>query len=1697
MTDRTRDIAIVGMSCLFPRAADLPAFWENILAGVDAISDPPEGSWTHAVTDPAANDNDRLYTKRGGYVGDLARFDPLAFGVMPRAVDGAEPEQFIALQLARDALADAGYADRPFDRRRTGIILGRGTYVNRGVISCFQHTIVIDQVLDLLRRLHPEHPAALLEDLRRTLKAGLPPFNPENSPGLAHSVLVGRIANRLDLMGPAFTVDAACASSLLAVDYGIRDLLGGACDMMLAGGIQVSTTHPIALLFTQLGALARSGTVRPFHSGTDGTLLGEGAGIVVLKRRADAESAGDRIYAVIRAVGTSSDGRAMGVLAPRVEGEELAMRRAYEGGGIDPATIGLVEAHGTGTPVGDEVEIEALTRIFPPGDGRPRLPIGSVKSMIGHCIPAAAAAGLIKAALAVHHKILPPTLHADSPNPRLAGTGLYLNAAARPWIHPGPHPRRAGVSAFGFGGINAHAILEEAEAPGPRRRLVSVPGAGAADAAPPPAFVNVHARRDSEVFVVRAADRADLLERVHAIVAFIERNPDVAARDLAFTLNCDDDAPSGGTCLTLVAADCDEARRKLLWAAGRLADPACRRIREIGGIFWFDEPLASSGGLAFLFPGEGAQYPGMLADLCLHFPEARAWFDVMDRAFRDHPRGFLPSRMLFPPPAAAGGRPAGPGDAAIGATAMGDAATDGTATRDDARLFEMEVAIESVFAADQAMLAVLSHLGLRPEAVVGHSTGEYSALMASGAVEVEDEDRLIDYLLEGNRATARATRAGKVPHGVLLTIGPAAPDVLRALLERGDLYLAMDNCPHQAVVCGSDEAVSRAETDLKARGAICQRLPFARAYHTPLFEPVCEELRPYYAGGRFAAPHTRLYSCATAAAVPGDPATVRRLALEQWARPVRFRETVEAMHADGLRLFVEVGPRGNLTSFVQDTLRGRPHLAVAADLPSRSGMTQLHHLLAMLAAHGRPLDLAPLYTGRRVARLPVDAVLAGAALPVPVRRSQPLPMNLPPLRLDEAFLARWNAGTRPAAAAATHAAAAARTTVTAASIPAAGDPAPTGDPREAVMREYLRTMEEFLRTQEAVTRAVLRPRPSGRPEPHAAAPRGAGTTAGATVATIPAGATAAVASVACATASPWLGEVVRRDSDGTTRFRRLVSVDDDIVLRDHTLGGRVSEDPSLTALPVLPLAISLEVMAEAAAALAPGLRPIGLRDVRVSRFVGLETGAVVLDIEAAPRPGARQVDVTIRCAAASGAAAGGAATAPGTPLTQPAVQGSVILAERFAEPPAPDPLPADAARPCRWTPDQLYAEQQMHGMFHGPSLRGVLSIDRTGPSGAEGTLRALPAGRLFRSRPDATFLVDPLGIDVVSQVLGYWTAEHLERAFIVFPFAIDAVDIHGPAPAPPATTKGRVRCRPEGDDRVRADMQVIDHSGRLHLGVRGWQVKRMNLPENLYAFRLAPREIILSAPVAVRIPGSVACCRLDLPYDFMDGDGGIWWESLAHFVLGREERLTWRAITAPKRRREWLSGRVAAKDAVRHHLLATHGVRSFPADIEIVPDPHGRPQPRGAVLERLGVSLSVSIAHTDGVAMAIAAGAAREIGIDIEWIDRRRGEYERAAFSPDEMRLLGPDDGDRARRERALRLWCAKEAVAKAIGRGFMGNPLNLEARAADPGLGQVEVWLTGSLAREFPQLAGVPVAAYIDLQGDLIVGCAAAAGPS
>lgn len=565
-----RDVAIIGMACVFPKAPDLTAFWRNIQDGVDAITDVPANRWDPVYYDPASTAPDRVYARRGGFIDDLASFDAARFGIMPAAAKATEPEQLLALQVAADALADAGYADRSFARDKTSVVVGRGHYFGPRMVRMLDVTRGAQQLVESLRKLLPDLSDAQITEVKKDFQARCGTYNADAAIGLVPNLLASRVANRLDLGGSAYTIDAACASTLLAVDLAVGELRDGKADVAVAGGVHLC--HDVAFwsVFSQLGALSRSQQIRPFDRNADGLLIGEGIGMVVLKRLADARRDDDRIYAVIRGTGTSSDGRDTGLMAPGVQGQVLALTRAWQDAGLDPATVGLVEAHGTATTAGDTAELTTLARIFGASNGD-RVPIGSVKSMIGHTMPAAGAAGLIKAALAVHHGVLPPTLHCDDPHPLLAGTRFRPLARAQAWD---ADLRRAAVNAFGFGGINAHVIVDAPEAAS--RASVHLPAGTAGD----PALVAAAATKD---------------ELLHAVAT----------------------GSGGGEGAWRVAVIAPTAKR----VDSALATIKAGRPRHGRDSLYFSPEglLAAGGKLAFLYPGVEAAFAPKVADVAAHF----------------------------------------------------------------------------------------------------------------------------------------------------------------------------------------------------------------------------------------------------------------------------------------------------------------------------------------------------------------------------------------------------------------------------------------------------------------------------------------------------------------------------------------------------------------------------------------------------------------------------------------------------------------------------------------------------------------------------------------------------------------------------------------------------------------------------------------------------------------------------------------------------------------------------------------------------------------------------------------------------------------------------------------------------------------------------------------------------------------------
>ncbi|MBC8090541.1 MAG: polyketide synthase, partial [Pseudonocardia sp.] len=464
-------IAIVGLGGLYPRSGDLREFWSNIAESTDCISEVPETHWKvsdYYDADPTAPD--KTYCRRGGFIPPVP-FNPLEFGLPPSILEVTDVLQILSLVVARDTLADTGVQDAPwYDPTRTGVILGI-----TGANSLTQPLATRLQTPMLKRVVRSAGLGdAVADEIADAFAAAFAPWEENSFPGMLGNVVAGRIANRFDFGGTNCTIDAACASSMAAVHMAASELVSGRADLMLSGGCDAENTIFMYMCFSKTPALSRSEQIRPFDRDADGTLIGEGIGMLAMKRLADAERDGDRIYSVLRGIGTSSDGRFKSIYAPRASGQVLALQRAYDDAAVDAASIGLLECHGTGTAVGDETELSALREVYDAADvPTGSVAIGSVKSQIGHTKAAAGAASLIKLSLALHQKMLPATINVDRPAKSLHDSPFHISGQARPWVlEPERTTRRAAASSFGFGGTNFHCVLEESDPVGLDLRML-------------------------------------------------------------------------------------------------------------------------------------------------------------------------------------------------------------------------------------------------------------------------------------------------------------------------------------------------------------------------------------------------------------------------------------------------------------------------------------------------------------------------------------------------------------------------------------------------------------------------------------------------------------------------------------------------------------------------------------------------------------------------------------------------------------------------------------------------------------------------------------------------------------------------------------------------------------------------------------------------------------------------------------------------------------------------------------------------------------------------------------------------------------------------------------------------------------------------------------------------------------------------
>jgi polyketide-type polyunsaturated fatty acid synthase PfaA len=912
-------IAIIGMSALFPKAKNLHEYWDNIIGKVDCITDIPTSRWNiDDYYDPDPTAPDKTYCKRGGFIPDID-FNPLEFGLPPNILEVTDIAQLLSLVVAKAAMEDAGYGEsKNFSsdihdqlRQRTGVVLGV-------IGGCMQLIVPLTTRLQ-----YPVWEKVLKssgmsdQDTQKVIekmKLAYVGWEENSFPGWLANVVSGRIANRLDLGGMNCVVDAACASSLTALKMSISELIERRCDMMITGGVETDNSIFNYMCFSKTPASSKKDYLNPFDAESDGMMVGEGIGMLVLKRLEDAERDGDRIYAVIKGIGTGSDGKSKSIYAPHPEGQTRTLRRAYEDAGFPPTSIGLIEAHGTGTPVGDLCEFTALNEVFSENNlQKEHIALGSVKSQIGHTKAAAGSASLIKAVLALYHKVLPPTINVTNPNPKFGidNSPFYLNTEVRPWLQPDiDTPRRAGVSSFGFGGTNYHVVLEEYKSEQNfAYRLHNAPQSVLLWADTP------------EQLLAKCEDAKSQLESATGNQYYKE----------LISCSKSSDIPLAAVRVGFVAISQLEAEELLQIAIKQLQkQPQTSTWEHPRGVYYRKLGMSLEGKVVAMFPGQGSQYLNMGSKLAINFPTLRQAYKSLDDLFIEN--GLQPvSQVVFPHPTF----------------------DSNQKTSQIEALQRTENAQPAIGAFSAGLYKILQQAGFKADFVMGHSFGELTALWAAGVLS--DADYF--YLVKARgQAMSTTKNDADCDAGSMLAVNGDIRQIPEIIKGLSHLNIANFNSPNQVVLSGAKPEIATIQQILSKRGYSVTPLPVSAAFHTRFVSHACQPFAEAIGAIAFHSPKIPVYSNTTGKAYSTEPESIQKTLEGHLLQSVLFEQEIENLYAAGGYCFVEIGPRQILSNFVKATLGDRPHLAIALN-PSREKDSDLQMRQAVMQLRVAGLSL--------------------------------------------------------------------------------------------------------------------------------------------------------------------------------------------------------------------------------------------------------------------------------------------------------------------------------------------------------------------------------------------------------------------------------------------------------------------------------------------------------------------------------------------------------------------------------------------------------------------------------------------------------------------------------------------------------------------------------------------------------------------
>jgi len=935
-------IAIVGIGIIAPKAFNKEEFWNNIINKENCIIEVPKDRWDwHLYYDPDPKAKDKTYSKIGGFIENF-KFDSIKYRIPPASSLQIARLQKLTIEATKMALDDCNYSPEKWDPTRVGVVIAnamgamRKEMTDMRIYKFFNEDIF--SKTEVFKSLSEEQKNKFIEDYERYIDGSILNITEDTMPGELANITSGRIANVFNFNGPNLIIDAACASSMAALDYSIMALRTGKVDVCISGGADEMMSPAAYVKFCKIGALSADGSF-PFDARANGFVMGEAVGIYVLKRLSDAVRDGDRIYALINSIGASSDGKGKGITAPNPKGQKLAIENAFKEVDYSAKDVDYVECHGTATKAGDVAECEVLKDIFKPHlDGR-KLRVTSVKSNIGHTKAAAGSVSLIKSALSLYKKIFPPLANFKTPNPNIDFSVIDVINSADEWKTD--NIRRVNVSAFGFGGTNFHVTMEE-YVEGKTKYSVNS------------AFGKIETKNVSneekemktidlkedpkapfsllqgETFTLTAKNIDELKEKVKKLRSDMEKLPNVYPQTIiSVDLNSRAQEEVG---VSIVSKSPKDIIEKIDILNKNFEEKVFDNIPlnfKLKGIYTFRRKSNYKGKVGFVFPGQGSQYVDMMRDLA-------AKYDVVMDTFKE--ADIILEKM-------------------IGVKLTDTLWSKPGETKED--LLKRENAIKqtqmtqpAVMTADMAMFRLLLSFGIKPEMVIGHSLGEYAAATCAGIFTLENGLRAVT-----SRAKEMSNIKVKDP-GKMASVAWSYDKVEEQLKKiNGYVVAANKNCPIQTVIAGEKAAVEEAIKLFKALGVEAQDIAVSHAFHSEIIRPAIEPYREFLKKIPIKSWDIPIISNVTADFFPKDTESIYDLLVTQMVSPVEFINQIKKMYEEGVRVFIECGPKRVLSAFVIETLKDKNNVFVlSTNHPKRGGIYDFNDAIANLVTVNFKLD---------------------------------------------------------------------------------------------------------------------------------------------------------------------------------------------------------------------------------------------------------------------------------------------------------------------------------------------------------------------------------------------------------------------------------------------------------------------------------------------------------------------------------------------------------------------------------------------------------------------------------------------------------------------------------------------------------------------------------------------------------------------